>query len=135
MKKILLFLWQLPQNILGLFLLFLNLPSMIKKNMADVDYFEVKHLFGSGISLGHFIIIDKDQKISEETVKHEHGHQIQSLYLGPLYLIVIGLPSIMGNIFGRFICVGKTRKEMIEWYYSQPWEAWADKLGDVHREY
>lgn len=30
---------------------------------------------------------------SEKTIKHEYGHQLQSYILGPLYLLIIGLPS------------------------------------------
>jgi len=52
------------------------------------------------------------------------GHQKQSLYLGWLYLIIIGLPSVTGNLLNRVIDFD---------YYKQPWEAWADKLGGVKR--
>jgi hypothetical protein len=54
MKNKLLFLWELPQNILGLILLiFYN--SKIEKH--DGRYFIFDYRFNGGMSLGHFIII------------------------------------------------------------------------------
>lgn len=48
------------------------------------------------MSLGLFIFMFGGRYIGdEETLKHEYGHSIQSKILGPLYLIVIGLPSLM----------------------------------------
>ena len=132
MKKVLLWLWQLPQNLLGWFL---SIFADKKHNYICNDGKEYRiyfmSLFGSGVSLGNYIIFDTAYKtyiaILDISVKHEHGHQKQSMYLGPLYLIVIGIPSVLGNIYSRLF-----HKES-EWYYKQPWEAWADKLGGVVR--
>ena len=79
-----------------------------------------------GISLGNTIIVYQED---ENVVKHEYGHQIQSMYLGPLYLIVIGLPSIIwaGLIYGHIV----PRKP--NGYYKFYTESWADKLGGVIR--
>lgn len=79
---------------------------------------------GSSVSLGQYILVDSDMLVNYRTIAHEHGHQIQSLYLGPLCLVVIGLPSAIGNLLHRKIKFN---------YYKQPWEAWADKLGGVKR--
>ena len=126
MKKVLLWLWQLPQNILGWFI---SRNAGIKIYDGITVYF--KGLFRSGVSLGNYIIFDRAylnfESILTDSIKHEHGHQKQSMYLGPLYLIVIGLPSLLGNIYSRLF-----HKDS-EWYYKQPWEAWADKLGGVVR--
>lgn len=60
------------------------------------------------------------------TKKHEYGHSKQSLYLGPLYLIVVGLPSITwAELYKNF-------KREISYYDVYP-ENWADKLGEVNR--
>lgn len=85
-----------------------------------------KKFFNSGVSLGDYIILARKNR-DYKTIHHEHGHQIQSRRLGPLYLIVIGLPSLLGNIYSRIF------HKSAEWYYKQPWEAWADKLGGVER--
>lgn len=126
---------QLPQNILGF---------LFSRNCNDVFYFNVYNnksyvkiyfkdkFFKSGISLGDYIILDKIyNKVSKDilfkTIKHEHGHQLQSLKYGWLYLIIIGLPSLCGNIIFRIF------NKSEEWYYSQLWEHNADVLGLVDR--
>jgi hypothetical protein len=97
-------------------------------------------MFKSGASLGNFILLDELYKqyypekspyryMLENTAKHEHGHQIQSLYFGFLYLLIIGLPSVLNNIRSRI--ANKDSK----WYYSRYPEKWADKLGGVERIY
>lgn len=129
MKDFLLYIWQLPQNIVGILVLkyheiFCKHRVDVVTNSDGVTYYIVKHLNDCGISLGKYIIFDFDTFIRYADVNHEAGHQKQSLYLGWLYLLVIGLPSAIGNIIYRF--------HKFE-YYKQPWEAWADKLGGVKR--
>lgn len=121
--------WQIPQHIIAYVIMIVNRKSLevMINTSTDIKYYLVKHLFNSGISLGNYIFLDKDSNNSINTIKHEHGHQIQSLILGPLYLIFIGLPSIIGNIVFRI------KKYNNRDYYKQPWEAWADKLGKVNR--
>lgn len=119
-KTILLYLWQLPQNIAGLIVLASNARTLKKYD----GYYIVKHLDDRAISLGKYLIFDSDRTVTEINFKHEQGHQKQSLYLGWLYLILIGLPSFLANLIHRKINFD---------YYSTPWEAWADKLGKVER--
>ena len=63
---------------------------------------------------------------NDECIRHERGHQIQSFILGPLYLLIIGLPSI---IWCR--CFENYRKTNDISYYSFYTEKWANKLGKV----
>jgi len=135
MKKIVLFIWQLPQNIIGLIILLVNLKRYDKYTLYgnDISFYVVKHLFDCRISLGDFMLLDSDNTISEVMLKHEHGHQKQSLCLGPLYLIVIGLPSLIGNICSRIFHKEWDTERKDKWYYSLPWEKWADELGGVKR--
>ena len=133
--RILTEIWQLPQHIIAYVIMLVNRKSI--KPMVNKDgilYYLVDHLFDCGISLGNYIFLDVDGNYNYITVRHEHGHQIQSLILGPLYLIVIGLPSIIGNIVFRI--KDKYFKKYYDpySYYKQPWEAWADKLGGVVRK-
>lgn len=100
MKKIILYLWQLPQNLIG-FLIIKIMKAKIKK-FYSIKYFECR-LFYSGVSLGDYIIFDNRILISYFDIRHEEGHQKQSLLLGPLYLLIIGIPSLIGNIIHRFI--------------------------------
>ena len=121
MKRFLLTLWQFPQYLLGLIICICCFRK-IKHILPCGDSVIVRvEDFPGGISLGPIIIIatGSDQK----TIKHELGHSIQSLYLGWIYLLIIGLPSILWAIFG---------KDGDE-YYTFYTEKWADKLGGVKR--
>ena len=117
---ILLYIWQLPQNLLGLLVI---LFTRGKKDEWDGIIYYNGRLSG-GVSLGNYIIIDRRFYNDSRTIHHERGHQRQSLYLGWLYLLLIALPSAVGNLLHRRIRFD---------YYSQPWEAWADRLGNVSR--
>lgn len=125
MKEKLLWLWQLPQNIIG----WLLSRSATRLGVLGFIVYYQNWKWLSGVSLGNYIILPKTcygPKCSA-TIKHEHGHQLQSRYLGPLYLIVIGLPSALGNLLARILPFYR------KIYYKQPWERWADRLGHVTR--
>lgn len=121
MKKVLLYLWQLPQHLLGLLVILFYDASYFKHQETGIGYWFGNGQKTFGVSLGQYIIFD-NCTVSVCALKHEHGHQIQSLYLGPLYLVIIGLPSAIGSLLNRKIKFN---------YYKQPWEACADKLGGV----
>lgn len=116
------YLHQLPQNLIGVAICLLN-----KQKPTMGLHIVEKGVFKCGVSLGDYILLDPVYKNSTITVKHEQGHQKQSLYFGWLYLILIGIPSACGNIVDRIWHKGS------KWYYNQPWEKWADKLGGVTR--
>ncbi|MBQ4432755.1 MAG: hypothetical protein IJP65_04135 [Bacteroidales bacterium] len=84
-----------------------------------------------GISLGKYIILHPSP--SQAELAHEHGHQMQSRYLGWLYLVVIGIPSIVGNVWDTWFHRKWSAAEHVQWYYALPWEHWADRLGEVSR--
>lgn len=119
MKKALLYLWCLPQNCLGLLLRLIY-------NGNDSAYEDAivrrSTKFPGGISLGRYIIVN--QWSSKKSVMHKYGHCIQSRYLGWLYLLVIGLPSLIH----AWLCPCKKHS-----YYDFYTEKWADKLGGVER--
>lgn len=127
--KFLSFLWQLPQIIVGaLVVLFTRARKVRGKD------FYVTAAGQFGVSLGPFIIFGVNScTISAADYKHETGHRKQSELLGPLYLPLIGLPSLLGNIWDK-IAHGSWRPcDRYEWYYRRWWEAWADHLGGVVR--
>ena len=133
--RILTEIWQFPQHIIAYVIILINCKSiklMVSKD--GISHYLVDHLFDSAISLGNYIFLDSDGNFSYKTIKHEFGHQKQSLMLGPLYLIIIGLPSIIGNIIDRIKHKYFRRHYNPDFYYKQPWEAWADKLGGVVRK-
>lgn len=143
MKRVLLWLWQFPQNIAGWILSrkCLDCISWQTNDRETVYVYFTSNVFGAGVSLGSYILLDasyrvmlmKNLNLFEKTVNHEHGHQKQSRYLGFLYLIVIGLPSATGNLIDRLFHKKWSNKASETWYYNQPWEKWADKLGEVER--
>lgn len=121
--KYLIYLWQLPQHIVAL-LYFLYLKwrkqvLMVDKEEQYIVY--TKNVKGS-VTLGMYIFLSF--RATERTLKHEIGHTKQSLYLGPLYLIVIGIPSITWAILHGTWIKGKS-------YYDFWTEKWANKLGGV----
>ena len=119
MKRVISYVWQLPQNLLG------SLLRVIYKG-EDSDYGDSivrrSEKMKGGISLGRYIIVKK--RASRKTIMHEYGHCRQSMYLGWLYLPLIGLPSILHAA----LCKCKNHS-----YYDFPVERWADKLGGVTR--
>lgn len=127
MKEILKFIWQLPQNVIGLIVIKATNAKKRAKFFDDkiIPYYVASRLKKHwwGVSLGKYIIISDDMYTSEYTIRHEYGHQRQSLYLGWLYLILIGLPSAIGNIVTRNFTIN---------YYRLPWEWWANKLGGLN---
>lgn len=136
LKLLFLFIWQLPQNILGLIVI---LVTGAHHTALNWEWIAPKwpHF---GVSLGNYVIFGGAGG-DITSIKHEQGHQKQSQYLGPLYLILIGLPSILGNIATRIAWSfpSKDRRRLagrlVKIYYSLPWEHWADKLGGVTRDY
>lgn len=122
--SVLLYLWQLPQNLLGLLLrLFYKQDNMVAYRGKII---RVCKGFPGGISLGNTIITNRypnNQNAWNDT-KHEYGHSVQSKYLGWFYLIVIGIPSLLWAAI---------HKSSMGSYYAFYTEAWADKLGNVKR--
>ncbi len=129
--EILLYIWQLPQNILGLMLLLFYKKDKAYHKLNGRTFYYTDEMV-SGISLGNYIIIKKEDW--GETMCHEYGHSVDSRRLGPLYLIVIGLPSLLGNIYNRIFHSNWKYSDSCEWYYNQPWEKSADKNGGVNRK-
>jgi len=127
--------WGLLQTLLG-FILF-------------VKHYKNKHFSYHGaiitvwnskasISLGLFVFVTAEpyfakkyegqisvEELSERLLVHEYGHTIQSLILGPLYLIIIGIPSTIWGMLG-----GKKRSEEQIPYGAFFTENWANSLGE-----
>lgn len=129
--------WELPQNLLGAALyLYLKSTGAITRTQR-VDGVLVSWITRNlGISLGKWIFLPARHLGTEfetSSVKHELGHCVQSRWLGPLYLLVIGIPSMSVNIWDRRRHKDWTREQRVAWYYRQPTEKSADKLGGVVR--
>ena len=94
-RNLILFIWQLPQHIVAL-IYFGYLVMMCKDLGVDSRYKQatvIPCIMRGAVTLGNYVFVGLNSEY-KETVKHELGHTIQSKILGPLYLIVIGIPSI-----------------------------------------
>ena len=130
--------WGCIQTVLGLVVyLAACLFNRSWGHSSEWGVFFFKRFFGSGVCLGEGIILEGDPfTIDPQSVKHECGHRVQSRLLGPLYLLVVGIPSFARNIYDRLV-LSKTMTvlERRMWYYSGFPERWADRLGGVVRDY
>ena len=129
MKKVLLFIWQLPQNLLGL-LLILVLGAEKQEIPGLQVYWSGQTLIG-GVSLGNYRILRQGSR--KASILHEQGHSVQSLRWGPLYLIVIGIPSVVRNIWDRLFHRKWFAPKRVVWYYKHFPEKQADMFGGVNR--
>ena len=62
----------------------------------------------------------------EHILSHEYGHPVQSAILGPLYLFVIGIPSLIWANFKPLAKRWISGKKDYESFYP---EKWATRLG------
>lgn len=133
--SILLYIWQLPQNLLGLLLVAIYKPQRVHTLEDKIKVYYSTKMTG-GISLGKYCLVNTihyrkelSESIKRDTVRHEAiGHTKQSKMLGPLYLIIIGLPSIIwAGLYGPVI------KKTKNGYYKFYTEKWADKLANIER--
>lgn len=88
----------------------------------------------ASVSLGMFVFVageafsaKANSQMGLRLLVHEYGHSIQSLILGPLYLPVVGLPSLLWARLPVF--VHARQKNRIS-YFSFYTEKWADRLGE-----
>ena len=123
---VLLQVWQLPQNLLGLIVgIFLKGKRRLQGYPGIPSAIRIVgtgNMYG-GLSLGNFVYLRPP--VYDKMVRHEYGHCLQSRLLGPFYLLVIGLPSLLWALWwhpGRSVD-----------YYSFYTERWADRLGGVER--
>lgn len=81
-----------------------------------------------GLSLGLFIFTPKDEIRDSEKIRvHEYGHCIQSLVLGPVYL-VLGLISVCWANIPYF---RKLRRDKGIPYTACFVESWASRWGEM----
>lgn len=135
MRNLILYIWQLPQNLLGYILILWYKPERMyeMENGIQIHYSMKMH---GGISLGKYCIVNTghyrktlEESLRRNTVRHESvGHTTQSRMLGWLYLVVIGLPSILWVLARRIEYIHD--KYDYSWFYT---EKWADKIAGIKR--
>lgn len=131
LREIILYIWQLPQNLCGLFMLLIYKREKEYHKLNGRTFYYTTEM-PSGVSLGNYIIMNREDR--EDGMRHEYGHSIDSRIWGPFYLLVIGLPSALGNLYDQWFHSKWKYSDSCEWYYNQPWEKSADKKGGVDRK-
>lgn len=129
MKKILFILlqctWGLAQTLLGaMFCLSVrHCPRRFYRGCIETQWNS-----SGGMSLGLFIFTPNNERPETAKIRiHEYGHCIQSIVLGPLYLI-LGLISVCWANIPYF---RKLRKRKKIPYTACFVESWASKWGEV----
>ena len=132
-RKILFYFWQftygLIQNIMGLVMLAIYKSKGAESEWyhnALITYIDKKN-FG-GVSLGMSIFINKNVKGDRlhDMRIHEYGHTVQTMILGPAWLLIIALPSF---IWCGFPPLCKLRREKNISYYWLYCEGWSNLCG------
>ena len=126
--RILLWLWQFPQNIIG-FVMSLIWRETVTRDVEMKDGIEKDVRFYmypyNSVSLGNYRFIRHNS--GDLTYRHEMGHSIDSRRWGIFYLLVIGLPSAIRNLIWR-TPYGKTHD-----YYAGWPENSADRNAGIER--
>jgi len=156
MKKILLYIWQLPQMVAGYFFsrIWREKKYPIDQDKLDeVKAFEERTGYKlylitresrqedpvlkriSGVSLGKRICLITTNL---DEAPHEGGHSVWSVRLGPLYFPVVGFGSaVLCNLWDRWFHKNWTIYDRVYWYYKakRNWtERSADKAGRMDRD-
>ena len=128
------FTWGLPFTVLGLIAAFaLRIRGYKPKKHGYCYYFEVGKGWG-GINLGLFFIVNEGSTAAIRS--HEHGHAVQSCYLGPLMLIIVALPSLIRSRYRVYLTEKKGVDARTLPPYDSIWfEGQATRLGREIVEY
>ena len=131
--------WGLPQTLAG-FIMYLYWHHRGAVSRVYHGAIVTEWTTGGGISLGLFVFVSEkasryqvDGRILTEDESrtgvrvHEYGHCVQSLLLGPLYLIVIGAPSWL---WCNLPPMRRLRKEKGIPYDAAYMERWATAWGE-----
>lgn len=118
--------WGCAQTLIGALLYLCHLHN---KHYQYENAVVTEWNYEYSVSLGMFLFVTKQEKVKggfDQLILHEYGHTFQSLLLGPLYMFVIGFPSML---WLRLPVFQKMRKKKKISYYSFYTEKWADDLG------
>ncbi len=123
--------WGLMQNLTALILwAFLRLRY---GQMKSIPFHGARLIFWplrGSMALGQFIFFGHRGCSDEEEIRvHEYGHTVQSAFLGPLYLPLIGLPSLLWASLPYFERRRKSRKLSYTDIFCESWASrWGEKV-------
>lgn len=105
------FTWEFPQTFVGWLFTFLRAlvgKTELVKTFGGITYaIGPSKDYGKGVSLGTFIDVwatdwmreEREGRITDShLLRHEFGHTFDSQRFGPIYLLVIGLPSLVSAL-------------------------------------
>ena len=126
--------WGNLQTMLGfiIYLWYIRCPHMYYKGVVRTEW-----TVNAGLSLGMFIFTAPEQYYNEsekekceEWAVHEYGHTFQSILLGPLYLIVIGIPSMSWQRIPFLVNWRRERNIPYTWLFIEKWASyWGEKVS------
>ena len=113
--------WGFPQSLVGLIVYLLNRDKPHETYRGCI----VTHWDNGGsLGVGMFLFLGKNA--DRQTLIHEYGHSVQSVMLAPLFLPIMGIPSILWCNLPW--CRKLRREKGISYYRFYP-ESTANKLG------
>lgn len=128
--------WGILQTLLGFAVFIVNIKQ---KHYFYKGAIITETASPSSVSLGMFVFTTKtpmpdkrvenripDEELSGRLLVHEYGHTIQSMIFGPLYLIVMGIPSTLWG----FLPVCQKKRDRGVSYFSFFTERFANYLGE-----
>ena len=126
--------WGILQNLFGLVMFLIYLKERHYRFRTSIVTIWNKP---SSLGCGMFIFLsgtdylgvskDDNKKLQYDTLVHEYGHCIQSLFLGPLFIPIIAIPSFSWAFFPYFDRLRNRKKISYYWLYC---EKWANRIGD-----
>ena len=122
------FTWGLPQNLAGAFWFLCCLRKKHSLYHGAIVTRVHRKNFSGGWTFGCFIFLTEPllPDTEHDLRIHEYGHTVQSLFLGPLWSLVIGLPSMLWCNLPPFQRLRRDRAIPDSALYC---EGWADRLG------
>ena len=114
--------WGLPQTLVGLAAF---LASAQRPHFMHHGAIVTKWKGSRGVSLGLFLFVP--DPVDDQLLVHEYGHAVQSLVLGPLYLPIVGIPSL---IWSKLPALNRRRGTRGTSYYDFRPERNASALGE-----
>ena len=112
--------WGFPQTLLGAILYLVHRKCRHGSfHGAVVTYWPIRGSLGVGM----FLFLGTEDR---QVMVHEYGHAVQSLFLGPLFLPIMGIPSFL---WCNLPPCRRLRREKGVSYYSFYPESTANRMG------
>lgn len=113
------FTWGLINNLVAIILLIILMTINPKRKRGMFFYaIVIEWNLSRSLGIGTFIFTDGKNK---DIIAHEYGHNIQSIILGPLFLLIIGIPSFLWSMLPMFQVIRRIKKYNYYDFYPEKW--------------